>query len=176
MDLMVVKGLMLAFILLLTASDRRSLCESITTGFTVPLRSDSQSTAKTTVSRDGYVGDEICATCHGHETKTYYGTAHHLTSRRPNGDSIAGTFRPDANILKTSNPGLSFIMEIKDDGFFQTAIWGTPPFTTTRTEPIDLVIGSARKGQTYLYWKGDRLFQLPVSYWIDVGKWVNSPG
>src|SRR6267142_3696820 len=155
MDPMVAKGLMLAFVLLLTVSDLRSLRESITTGLSFPLRSDSQAIAKTTVSHDGYVGDEICATCHGDETKTYYGTAHHFTSRRPNGDSIAGTFRPDANTLKTSNPGLSFIMEIKDGGFFQTAIWGTPPFTTTRTEPIDLVIGSARKGQTYLYWKGD---------------------
>ena len=176
MDPMVAKGLMLAFVLLLTASDLRSLRESITTGLSFPLRPDTQAIAKTTVSRDSYVGDETCATCHGDKIKTYYGTAHHLTSRRAKGDSIAGTFRPDANILKTSNPGLSFIMEIKDDGFFQTAIWGTPPFTTTRTEPIDLVIGSARKGQTYLYWKGDRLFQLPVSYWIDVGKWVNSPG
>src|SRR5258708_37404970 len=137
MDPMVGKGLMLALVLLLAGSDRRSLRESITMGLSFPPRSDTQSIAKTTVSRDNYVGDEICATCHGHETKTYYGTAHHLTSRRPNWDSIAGTFRPDANILKTSNPGLSFIMEIKDDGCFQTAIWGTPPTTTTLTEPID---------------------------------------
>ncbi|MGA7707494.1 MAG: multiheme c-type cytochrome, partial [Acidobacteriaceae bacterium] len=42
-------------------------------------------------------------------------------------------------------------------------------------EPIDVVIGSGEKGQTYLYWKGDRLFELPVPYWATLG-WVNSPG
>jgi predicted CXXCH cytochrome family protein len=31
-------------------------------------------------------------------------------------------------------------------------------------------------GQTYLYWKDNLLFQLPVSYWVDLGTWVNSPG
>jgi hypothetical protein len=41
---------------------------------------------------------------------------------------------------------------------------------------MDIVIGSGRKGQTYLYWKADRLFQLPVSYWVDLQSWVNSPG
>jgi hypothetical protein len=39
------------------------------------------------------------------------------------------------------------------------------------------VIGSGRKGQTYLYWgDNDQLFQLPVSYWTALGSWVNSPG
>jgi hypothetical protein len=62
------------------------------------------------------------------------------------------------------------------EALFESAIWGIPPSTTAQTEPIDLVIGSGRKGQTYLYWKGNRLFQLPVSYWIKLGHWVNSPG
>ena len=43
-------------------------------------------------------------------------------------------------------------------------------------EAFGLVIGSGRKGQTYLYWKGDELFELPVSYWVELGRWVNSPG
>ncbi len=39
-----------------------------------------------------------------------------------------------------------------------------------------LVIGSATKGQTYLYWKRNALFELPVSYWTQLHEWVNSPG
>src|SRR5262249_39217671 len=35
--------------------------------------------------------------------------------------------------------------------------------------------GSGTRGQTYLYWKNDRLFELPVSWWRYLG-WVNSPG
>src|SRR5690348_5964686 len=55
-------------------------------------------------------------------------------------------------------------------------MWGIAPSTKAESEPIDLVVGSGRKGQTYLFWKGDRLFQLPVSYWVELGHWVNSPG
>jgi Cytochrome c554 and c-prime len=27
-----------------------------------------------------------------------------------------------------------------------------------------------------LFWKGDELFELPVSFWIELGEWANSPG
>ncbi|HEV2835851.1 MAG TPA: multiheme c-type cytochrome, partial [Pyrinomonadaceae bacterium] len=62
-------------------------------------------------------------------------------------------------------------------GFFQTGILGTPPDAVSISQRFDLVIGSGRKGQTYLYWgENDQLFQLPVSYWTALGSWVNSPG
>jgi hypothetical protein len=126
--------------------------------------------------RDRYVGDETCGSCHRDKLESFSNTAHHLTSRHATADSIIGTFVSGSNILKTSNPGLCFRMDAKGGRFYQTAIFGIPPSTTEQTEPIDLVIGSGGKGQTYLFWKGDQLFQLPVSYWIDLGQWVNSPG
>jgi hypothetical protein len=126
-------------------------------------------------SRGNYVGDEACRSCHQDKVETFHRTAHYLTSRLPNKDSILGNFSADANVLKTSNPDLYFRMETKDGSFFQTAVQGMPPYTTSRTERFGLVVGSGGKGQTFLFWKGDLLFQLPVSYWKEVG-WVNSPG
>jgi hypothetical protein len=41
---------------------------------------------------------------------------------------------------------------------------------------MDIVIGSGRKGQTYLYWNDEMLFQLPVSYFTPLDCWCNSPG
>jgi len=67
-------------------------------------------------------------------------------------------------------------MTIRDGSYFQSAVFGRPPDELTRTERIDVVVGSGQRGQSYLYWKGDRLFQLPVSYWTALGEWVNSPG
>lgn len=157
--------------LTLTAAHLQGLRESRHVKTFVSARSDSQGMEKKPVPRESYVG----GSCHGAKIETFSRTAHHLTSRQASADSIAGRFDVDANILKASNP-VVFQMSSKDGGFFETVIWEIPPFTTTRTEPIELVIGSGRKGQTYLYWKGDRLFQLPVSYWIDLGQWVNSPG
>jgi cytochrome c554/c'-like protein len=127
-------------------------------------------------SRQNYVGDAVCGACHQDKLQTYSKTAHHLTSRPATAETIAGSFQPGQNGLTTSNPGLSFRMDAKGARFFESAIWGIPPATTTQSEPIDLVIGSGRKGQTYLYWNRDRLFQLPVSYWVELGHWVNSPG
>ncbi len=127
-------------------------------------------------SRDSYIGDQACAYCHEAEAKTYWETAHHLTSRMPDDHSIAGKFNAGANSLRTSNPHLHYEMTATKDGYFETAIEETAAGKTMHTERIDLVIGSDRKGQTYLYWKGNRLFELPVSYWTELDAWVNSPG
>jgi hypothetical protein len=130
---------------------------------------------KTSATRDNYVGDEACGSCHREKVENFHQTAHYLTSRLPDRNSILGKFTPDANTRRTSNPELFFRMDEKKDGFFQTAVQGLSPYTTQRTERFGLVIGSGGKGQTYLFWKGDQLFQLPVSYWTELG-WVNSPG
>src|SRR5687768_590693 len=122
-----------------------------------------------------YIGDDKCLSCH-EDYRKYLGTAHHLTSQEAAAASIAGSFAPGKNILRTSEPELHYRMEARPKGFFQTGVLGTPPDAISITERFDLVIGSGRKGQTYLYWKEDRLFQLPVSYWTEVGSWVNSPG
>jgi cytochrome c553 len=127
-------------------------------------------------SRAEYVGDEACRRCHAETVNSYYQTAHHLTSQLANKNSIAGTFSPGTNILKTANPNLFFRMDAKDDGFYQTAVSGTPPNVYSHSERLDLVIGSGGKGQTYLFWDGNQLFQLPVGYSTVFGQWINSPG
>jgi hypothetical protein len=131
---------------------------------------------KKPIAPSRYAGDDACRPCHQEQTESFLPTAHHLTSRPADKDSISGKFSPDANVLRTSNPDLFFKMESDKDGYFQIVVEGRAPNTTSRRERFDLVIGSGRKGQTYLYWKGDQLFQLPISYWTELGQWVNSPG
>jgi Cytochrome c554 and c-prime len=126
--------------------------------------------------RQNYVGDEACRACHLEKAQNYWKTAHHLSSRLPTKDSILGSFAEGKNIFRTSNPALYFRMDSKADGFYQSSFLGNPPGTRSRTERFDVVIGSGRVGQTYLFWKDDYLFQLPVSYWVDLDSWINSPG
>jgi hypothetical protein len=142
-------------------------------------RSASQAVPRKTTqkkNRQNYAGDDACAPCHSEKAESYSHTAHHLTSRSPDATSISGSFAEGQNILKTANPSLSFRMESKPKGFYESSVWEIPPVTSVHTERIDMVIGSGRKGETYLYWKAERLFQLPVSYWVDLATWVNSPG
>src|ERR1700733_16269320 len=67
-------------------------------------------------------------------------------------------------------------METKPNGFYQTAVAGWPGQLQRKSERMDVVIGSGVRGQSYLYWHDDRRFELPVSYWSDGSRWINSPG
>lgn len=127
-------------------------------------------------SRVNYVGDAACRSCHEDIDRTYLHTGHHLTSQQPSENTISGKFTLPSNILRTADPNLHFVMTIRDGKFFQSAVFGHPPDELMHTEPMDVVVGSGERGQSYLYWKGDRLYQLPVSYWTQLGEWVNSPG
>jgi len=124
-----------------------------------------------------YVGDEACSSCHPDKSDAYRQTAHARTSSLPSGASIHGKFSPGSNTLRTANPNLFFVMEADEKGYFQKGVLRTSPAEVLeRAERFDVVIGSGRKGQTYLFWDGDALLQLPVSYWTGMDEWVNSPG
>jgi Cytochrome c554 and c-prime len=138
---------------------------------------------KSGAERDKYVGDAACLSCHQKQGLSYLRTAHHLTSQIANKDSVLGSFQAGLNVLiitdpahATAQPGLFFRMEEKDGSYFETAITGWGNDLQTRTERIDLVTGSGARGATYLYWEGSRLYELPVSYWKDGNRWINSPG
>ena len=131
-----------------------------------------------------FVGDAACQPCHRQTTEEFHRTSHHLTSQLPSTATILGSLTPPANVLPISSPTsadpetprLLFEMAARDGRFWQTAVAENGAQRLTRTEPIDLVVGSGTRGQTYLYWSGNQLFELPVSFWTDGHRWINSPG
>ena len=135
------------------------------------------------IARTKYVGDAACVSCHRDQALTYIHTAHHLTSQPGTRGAILGSFQSPLNTLmitaastEDGTPGLYFKMEAKSSGFYQTAVTGWPGLLQQEGERMDIVIGSGVRGQSYLYWHGDQLFELPVSYWSDGHRWINSPG
>lgn len=120
-------------------------------------------------------GDSTCLSCH-RDKAGYESTAHRRTSSHPSRASIGGEFTGPRSVLRTPNPAVHFRMSADSTGYHQTAVTGTGGDTTTRTERVAYVIGSNRRGQSYLYWRGDSLYQLPVSYWTSLNTWINSPG
>ena len=134
-------------------------------------------------TRPGYVGDANCVACHTAEGASYLHTAHHLTSSMASKTSVLGSFDPDSNKVTivapdptSPDPALYFVMQSDGGTLTETVYTGFPPDLQHRTERIDLVTGSGKRGQTYLYWEGNRLFELPISFWTDGRQWVNSPG
>jgi hypothetical protein len=142
----------------------------------LPVQANASVAEQAPATRGDFLGDAACQECHQEISSTYAHTAHHLTSQLPTKDSILGSFMSGQNVLKTGDPDLHFRMNAKESGFYETAVFWQPPEQKTRTERIDIVTGSGDKGQTYLYWKGSQLFQLPVSYWTDLKRWITSPG
>lgn len=130
----------------------------------------------------GLAGDDACKSCHRERSLTFKTTSHHLTSQLPNAVSVLGSFTEGSNLLRISRPagdgapGVAYRMDKKTSGYYETAMTESGERTATRSERIGIVIGSGVRGQSYLYWHGDELYELPVSYWSDDSQWINSPG
>jgi hypothetical protein len=132
--------------------------------------------AKRTNTRDNeekkFAGSAACAGCHKDIYESHIKTAHYLDSRPAGEEFIKGNFSPGKNKF-VYNKWMEVVLERKKDRFFQTAFINGTEF---QSQPFDIVIGSGRKGQTYLYWNDDKLYQLPVSYYTPLNSWCNSPG
>jgi cytochrome c554/c'-like protein len=115
-----------------------------------------------------------CRACHEKIFATFIETAHFRTSADATAQSIKGRFSEGHNLLRTGSEGVYFKMERRNNVFYQTGTDVTQG--RSETKRIDLVIGSGRRGQSYLYWKGGLLFELPVSYLTGIERWINSPG
>jgi hypothetical protein len=115
-----------------------------------------------------------CQPCHQQIVATFIQTAHFHTSAEATAQSIQGRFSEGHNVLRTGARGIYFTMERRDGAWYETGVDSAQG--RSRTERIDLVIGSGRRGQSYLYWRSGLLFELPVSYLTGSRRWINSPG
>jgi len=135
------------------------------------------SSSRTPPPATAYAGDQACASCHEKEARTCAATPHALDSSLPSAKTVLGNFASGQNVLGTANPNLIFAMIAADNVFYESAAdIRNPQRPIGEAARIDLVLGSGRHGQTYLYWKGDQLFELPVSWWSFTHQWINSPG
>ncbi|MEO9211389.1 MAG: cytochrome c3 family protein [Ginsengibacter sp.] len=124
--------------------------------------------------KDGikYVGSEVCASCHKNIYESHLKTAHFLDSRPASKEFIKGSFLPGQNKF-VYNKWMEVLLEQKNNAFYQTAFINGIEY---QSEPFGIVIGSGNNGQSYLYWDGNKLYQLPVSYYANLNSWCNSPG
>jgi hypothetical protein len=118
-----------------------------------------------------FAGSETCKSCHKNIFESHGLTAHSLSSRPGNAATIKGSFEDGKNVFEL-NPHVKVIMKKNAGGFFQVVYINGKEVVQL---PMDIVIGSV-KGQTYLYWDGKKLLQLPISYYTPLNEWCNSPG
>jgi hypothetical protein len=124
------------------------------------------------VNYQQFTGSEKCMSCHKEIYDSFIGTSHYHTSLPASEKYIRGNFEPGKNIFPF-HPGLYVQMEKRDSGLFQAAYSNGVEKIAKR---FDIITGSGAKGQTYLTWYKNELFQLPISYLTSANEWANSPG
>ncbi|HEY4323414.1 MAG TPA: multiheme c-type cytochrome [Mucilaginibacter sp.] len=120
---------------------------------------------------DAYAGAASCIKCHKNIERDYFHTAHYLSSRPASAATIHGSFNPDSNTVAL-NDSIKVVMEKHKDGIYQASYTGGK---LTKRERFDMTFGSNR-GETFLYWKNNRVYQMPITYYISLHRWANSPG
>jgi nitrate/TMAO reductase-like tetraheme cytochrome c subunit len=119
-----------------------------------------------------FAGAATCITCHKNIYESFIHTSHFLTSQPASEKYIKGSFEKGKNIFPF-NDHLFVSMEKRDSGFYQVAWLHGIEKVAKR---FDIVTGSGAKGQTYLSWRNNELFQLPISFLTAANEWANSPG
>ena len=120
---------------------------------------------------DAYAGSDRCVKCHENIYTSYLQITHYQSSRPATIHSVHGNFAEGHNRV-TFNDGSNVAMEKKDSDLYQVSYVNGKK---DRAQRFDIVFGRA-KAETYLYWKGNELFQLPISYFNGLNGWSNSPG
>ena len=119
-----------------------------------------------------FAGSATCNSCHREISDQFSHTAHASTSAVANETTVRGSFAAGKNVFAL-NYYERVVMENRDSGLYQQAVHRNEAGEANR---FDIVIGSGNGGQSYLYWRNDALFQLPVSYHGPTAKWSGSPG
>lgn len=127
---------------------------------------------KESVEFADFAGSQKCATCHKDIYATHIQTEHFLSTAPATEENIAGSFEEGKNKLVYDD--MAYVkMEKTDTGLFQVEyIYDN----RERKGRFDITVGSGRKGQSYMSWAGNRLVQLPVTFFTPAGQWSTSPG
>ncbi|RFZ95063.1 hypothetical protein D0C36_05925 [Mucilaginibacter conchicola] len=127
--------------------------------------------ASTDPRGDEYTGAKTCLSCHKSINDSYIHTAHALASSAPADATVNGSFLK-GNDSVYYNDHAHIMMQKTDSGMYEASFINGQ---MVNRERIDMVTGGV-KGETYLYWKENELFELPVSYDNSKSKWIVSPG
>jgi len=120
-----------------------------------------------------YAGSLQCKKCHQKIFNDYIHAAHFNTSSDRIPEKVQADFMPGRNSFEFSD-STKVVMEKNNGRFYQSYYLNESKIFS---QPFDIIVGSGRKAQTYLYYNDKKkISQLPISYFATQGTWANSPG
>jgi len=119
---------------------------------------------------EAYAGAASCIKCHGKVYHSYLQTAHYLAAVPASSKTVHGSFTHNFNVFNVSS-SQKIVMEKHGSDMFQNYYLNGKLKESHR---FDIVLGGV-KGESYLYWNGNGLNQLPISYYTKSHQWLMSP-
>lgn len=118
-----------------------------------------------------YAGAGSCRSCHQAAYDSFLLTSHHAATAPGDVAHIKGSFTAGQNsFVFEGNQEIK--MERRGPRLFQVLYMDGQE---KEAHPFDISFGK-KNAQTWLYWKGNNTYQLPVSYYTSVNAWGTSPG
>lgn len=134
--------------------------------------SDNSIVAEVKSNSSEYLGAEACRECHKEKHSGFIHTAHHKTSGLVGTTAMRGHFTGPQSRMRTSDPLLTFSMSKDGEDYLQQVSFADYQLDF----PLNVFTGSAKTGQTFLYWRNNELYQAFVSYLSAFDEWIPSPG
>lgn len=119
-----------------------------------------------------FAGSQKCAGCHKDIYASHLHTEHFQSSAPVTAQNILGNLEKGKNRF-FFDPITYVAVEKRDSGIYQVQYIYDEEEKKVR---MDIVVGSGRKGQSYLSWNGNKLVQLPVTFFTPANQWSTSPG
>lgn len=119
-----------------------------------------------------FVGSTTCMECHTEIHSSHIQTAHFNSSAPAIEGKIKGDFRDGNNTLTLLNADISMIQH--NDSFYEQIDFKFGDVKQSVSK-LDIVIGSGVKGQSYLNWDKNGLYQIQTSFYTPTNSWINSP-
>jgi len=123
-----------------------------------------------------YVGMAMCRSCHSNVYDTYIKTGMGQSFGAANWQKTAASFGPQQAVYDSINDyhyypffedSVLFVLEYRLDG---------QDTTHSRLERIDYIIGSGHHTNSHLINRNGYLYQAPITYYTQDGKWDLAPG
>ena len=106
---------------------------------------------------EAYAGSDKCARCHQGVYDSFFKTPHATTSRTADIHHLHGSFTAGHNTFLFSNDS-KVVMEKRGDSLYQVEYENG---VKKRAEHFDITFGG-EKAETYLYWRANQVFELPM--------------
>lgn len=118
-----------------------------------------------------FAGTGACLSCHQNTAASYMHARHYKTSSAAGSEALGKIIAARGKFYFGDS---SYITLEKEKGGVVQQFHGKGK--DPMSYQFDIAFGSGEKAQTFASWQGDKLLQLPLSYFSTVRAWVNSPG